>query len=210
MKNLKIHLFLTEKIIGIQNALNGLKLSMVHDSVQNGVGDSKESLERKPSAIHAASILSQAELMFLPNIRAVADFFCCSYTTAKRWKQKALIPSVQRGNDIRFFIPDVMEAIEKNPFVRNQFFKSLDPLFREKYLQDKNARKELSTELTYETTLYPDEFVDVLIKYQGWRTHACFPYHIWNDHEKVKHYIQYLILSRHKKHPFPKTPDFSI
>lgn len=205
--------FIAGRIARIENGITGLKLSMMREAPDFSriCQRSRLSEDQIPFPAEPASlILNQAKRMFFPNIKSLSDFFCCSYTTAKRWKKQLRIPSVQMKNEVMFFVPDVMTACEKDPVVKNQFMKSLEPGFRQKYLADKKARLSQSTEVKYETELYPGRFVDVTIRYQGWRTHACFPYHIWNNREKVIDYIQQLILTRHEKHPFPIVPVFAI
>jgi len=212
--NFTLHrqIFMTERITRIENAIDGLKISLVNDSPAFKKFCQKKGLAETViplPAVPASMVLSQAKRMFFPNLKALADFFCCSYTTAKRWKKQLRIPSVQTKNEVLFFVPDVMTACEKDPVVKNQFLKSLEPGFRKKYLEDKKAKLAPSTEIIYETELYPGRFVDVKIKYQGWRTHACFPYYIWNNKKKVIDYIRQLILTRHEKHPFKIAPLFN-
>ena len=137
---------------------------------------------------------------YLPNIPALANFLGCSYTTAKRLKHLHRIKFFQNGTNVKFFIPDVIYAIDHDPVVSKHFHKHWD------LISGKPAVPSQPPKIYVETELYPDRFIFATIRYQGWRCCICIPEHLWNDANRVADFINQVILHRHAKYPFRIPP----
>jgi len=138
---------------------------------------------------------------YISTIRQLADFIGSSYSSAKRLKQQHRIKFHQTGTSVKFFIPDVLYAIEHDPVVAKHFYKHWNLIS-----SCKQEIPQTPPKIFVETELYPGRFVFATIRYQGWRCSVCIPEHLWNDANRVADFINEVILQRHEKQPFRIPP----
>ena len=141
---------------------------------------------------------------FVYGIPGLADILGCNYYEARNLKRNNHIPFVAVGHDTKFFLADIIYAIDHDPLVaavctRKVFFDS-KPI---SVLPLRIPR------ITVESDLYPGSLSIIFIRYQGWSCFACVPAEIYQNHVEFHEFIKTVILLQHKKRPFKIIPDLS-
>jgi hypothetical protein len=139
---------------------------------------------------------------YLHSIADLADFLECSYTTAKRFKRDRRIKFTQEGTKVRFYIPDILDAIEKDDVVG----KYIDRFCENHPPANQPPQLEKDPKIYIETELFPDRFMFILIKHQGWRgTVVCSP-DLWDNQPEIRALVHEVILAQHDRKPFKIAP----
>ncbi|MEI8049561.1 MAG: hypothetical protein WCI92_19450 [Bacteroidota bacterium] len=140
---------------------------------------------------------------YIHSIRELGVFLGCHYNTAKRIISQGRIRCTRDGVRVRFYIPDVLYAIDHDPVVSGFFTRLCDRL------NNPAPQVTLPPRATVESELFPGRFVLATIRYQGWRCYACFPEETYGDADKVEDFVQEIIFRRHERHPFRIAPVIS-
>jgi hypothetical protein len=139
---------------------------------------------------------------YISSIRELGEFLGCHYNTAKRIVSHGRIGCTRDGNRVRFWIPDVLYAVEHDPTVSGFFKKVID------HLNDPASQvPPPPPRATVESELFPGRFVFATIRYQGWKCDACFPEEIYGDTEKVEDFVNQIIRDRNERIPFCIAPE---
>jgi hypothetical protein len=144
---------------------------------------------------------SHSPLNYLDSIVELADFLGCSYKTALRFKMQGRIKFHQNGCNVRFFIPDVFDAFEKDPCVGRY----LEKCFRTN--PSENQQQKTKPKVSIQTELDSGRFMFIHINYQHWGcTVVCSP-DLWNDQIQINEIIRQIILAQNKRKPFKIQPN---
>jgi hypothetical protein len=162
--------------------------------VRKAVDDAFKAGQNSDSAAHP-------DWEYIPSILELARFLGCSYEIAKKIRKEGRIKGSISGGKVRFYIPDVLHAIDHDPVVKDLFNRVCDH-FKAPVPQ----LPKIPRPATVESELFPGRFVLATIRYQGWRCYACFPEETYCDPEKVDDFVQEIIFRRHERHPFPILP----
>jgi hypothetical protein len=135
---------------------------------------------------------------YLPSIVALSDFLECSYSSAKRFKKAGLIKFEQQGTKVKFYIPDILEAIEKHERVG----KYIDRLC-EKYPPAGSPQiPKKEPKIRIETELFPGRFMFIKIKYQGWGCTICTSPDLWENQSLIRELVNEVIKEQNQRKPF--------
>lgn len=139
---------------------------------------------------------------YLPSVVALADFLECSYRTALRFKKAGLIKFTQDGTKVKFLITDVLDAIEKHDRVG----KYIDR-FCEKYPPAGSPpMPKKDPKIRIETELFPEKFMFIKIKYQGWGCTVCTSPELWDNQPLIRELVHQVIKEQNERKPFKISP----
>lgn len=128
----------------------------------------------------------------------LARFLGCSYSTAKRLKRAGRIKYTQEGTSVKFYIPDVIDAIQTDPKVGALVTKMWEKLFNQNATDEK-------PKVTIESELH-GRFVFIGIRYQGWRCTACCTAELFANQREVSDLVNQIILTQNFRKPFKTSP----
>jgi hypothetical protein len=141
------------------------------------------------------------ESSYIGSISELADFLECSYSSALRLKRSGAVISSRKGRSIRFYIPDILDAMENNDKVGGYIDRMM-----EKYAPVSGDTPKKDLKIFTESELFQGRFMFIDIKYQGWRgTAVCSP-DLWEQQAKIRSLVQEIILSQHSRKPFKIRP----
>jgi hypothetical protein len=139
---------------------------------------------------------------YLPSIAALADFLECSYRTALRFKKAGLIRFTREGTKVKFLITDVLDAIEKHDRVG----KYIDR-FCEKYPPAGSPPvPKKDPKIRIETGLFPERFMFIKIRHQGWGCTVCTVPELWDNQPRIRALVNQIIKEQNKCKPFRISP----
>ena len=148
------------------------------------------------------SLRTNNEWSYLRSFAQLARFLQCDPKTAVRLLRLGLIRHSVLGGEISVFIPDILEAAQKDERVG----KFITRIRKDASCNSSQIRVSSPPKIMIETGLYPDRFVDAKVKYDGWSTNVCFPYHLWTQPDKVIDYVEQIVRDQHAKRPFRIAP----
>jgi hypothetical protein len=138
---------------------------------------------------------------YVNSIADLAGFLDCSYNSALRLKQSGAIKFSGNGHSIRFYIPDIFEAIENDDKVGRYIDRMM-----EKIAPDLTDPTKKDIKIFTESELIPGRFMFIDIKYQRWRgTAVCSP-DLWDQQTKIRSLVQEIIAYQHIRKPFKTKP----
>jgi hypothetical protein len=179
----------------------------------DGLPQSVAGLHDKPDVMHrlllnqsnnskAVSEPPSPDWDYLPSIAELADFLDCSYRTALRIKRAGLIKYTQEGAKVKFLITDVLDAIEKDDRVG----KYVDR-FCEKYFPAGSPPiPKKDPKIRIETGLFPERFMFIKIRYQGWGCTVCTSPELWDNQPRIRALVHQVIKEQNESKPFRISP----
>jgi hypothetical protein len=135
---------------------------------------------------------------YLPSIAELSDFLDCSYRTALRFKKAGLIKFTQEGTKVKFLITDVFDAIDKDDRVGKYADR-----FCEKYPpagSPPGPKKD--PKIRIETGLFPERFMFIKIRYQGWGCTVCTSPELWDNQPQIRELVHQVIKEQNERKPF--------
>jgi hypothetical protein len=141
---------------------------------------------------------------FVYGIPALADLLGCSYQTARKLKRNNHIPYVAVGHDTKFFLSDIIYAIDHDPVVSAVCTKKVSLNSKPTSVISVRVPR-----ITIESDLYPGTLPILLIRYQGWSCYACVSSDLYHDTVLFHEFIRTIVLLQHKNHPFKIEPNFT-
>jgi hypothetical protein len=138
---------------------------------------------------------------YLNSVADLAGFLDCSYSSALRLKQSGAVKFSGKGHSVRFYIPDVLDAIENNDKVGRYIDRMM-----EKYAPDSSDKTKKDIKIFTESELFPGRYMFIDIKYQSWRgTAVCSP-DLWEQQAKIRSLVEHIIIFQHERKPFKIRP----
>lgn len=139
---------------------------------------------------------------YLPSIVALSEFLECSYPTAKRLKKAGLIKFTQEGTKVRFYIPDILDAIDKHQRVG----KYIDRWCENHPPAGSPPIPKKDPKIRIETELFPERFMFIKIKYQGWGCTVCTSPELWDNQPLIRDLVHQVIKEQNNRKPFKISP----
>jgi hypothetical protein len=162
--------------------------------IENAVNNAFAAQKPAPPSLHP-------EREYLTSEVELARFLGCSYSTAKRLKQSGNIKFTQEGTRVKFYIPDVIDAINNDNKVGALVSKMWEKLFNQN-ATEKNTTK---PKVIIEAELH-GRFMFIGLRYQGWRCTACCSSELWDKQHEVRDLVNQIILTQNNRKPFKTSP----
>lgn len=156
-----------------------------------------------------ASEPAHPEWDYLPSVVALADFLECSLSTARRFKKAGLIKFTQEGTKVKFLITDVLHAIDQHERVAKyvyRFCENHPPAGSPCSCNSFPIREILPPKIRIEPELFPQRFMFIKIRYQGWGCTVCTSPELWDNQAMIRDLVHQVIKEQHERKPFKVSP----
>jgi hypothetical protein len=139
---------------------------------------------------------------YFPSRAAVAEFFEVPDSTVRSWERSGRIKGEKHGSNIRYYIPAILEAVEKDDIIGYYAAR-----LSEKYPPAKETEQPAKEpEISIKTELFPKRFTFIDVGYQGWKaTVVCSP-DLWDNQKEIRALVYEVILAQHDRKPFKIAP----